>query len=148
MLRLLGELLFAPLGELGEAVAAVGGLGRNFKQFVLQCRNAGQDFLPRALLGLVFRLHLAQASDGLFPLGHEALKVRLCRLEALGLGPTRIPTLGMTIYYAIRAVAMLRGMWWWLGFPILTLTIIFVGFFLIATGLDEIANPRLRGVKS
>jgi len=68
-------------------------------------------------------------------------------LEALGLGPTRIPTLGMTIYYAIRAVAMLRGMWWWLGFPILTLTIIFVGFFLIATGLDEIANPRLRGVK-
>ena len=72
----------------------------------------------------------------------------LRRLEALGLGPTRIPTLGMTIYYAIRAVAMLRGMWWWLGFPILTLTIIFVGFFLIATGLDEIANPRLRGVKS
>jgi len=69
-------------------------------------------------------------------------------LEALGLGPTRIPTLGMTIYYAIRAVAMLRGMWWWLGFPILTLTIIFVGFFLIATGLDEIANPRLRGVKA
>ncbi len=68
-------------------------------------------------------------------------------LEALGLGPTRIPTLGMTIYYAIRAVAMLRGMWWWLGFPIVTLTIIFVGFFLIATGLDEIANPRLRGVK-
>jgi len=68
-------------------------------------------------------------------------------LEALGLGPTRIPTLGMTIYYAIRAVAMLRGMWWWLGFPILTLVIIFTGFFLIATGLDEIANPRLRGVK-
>jgi peptide/nickel transport system permease protein len=53
----------------------------------------------------------------------------------------------MTIYYAIRAVAMLRGMWWWLGFPIVTLVIIFVGFFLIATGLDEIANPRLRGVK-
>jgi len=38
-------------------------------------------------------------------------------------------------------------MWWRLGFPILTLTIIFVGFFLIATGLGEIANPRLRGVK-
>ena len=24
-------------------------------------------------------------------------------LEALGLGPTRVPTLGMTIYYAMRA---------------------------------------------
>jgi len=69
-------------------------------------------------------------------------------LEALGLGPTRIPTLGMTIYYAIRAVAVLRGMWWWWGFPILTLVLIFLGFFLTATGLDEIANPRLRGVRS
>jgi peptide/nickel transport system permease protein len=69
-------------------------------------------------------------------------------LEALGLGPTRIPTLGMTIYYAIRAVAVLRGMWWWWGFPILTLIIIFLGLFLMATGLDEIANPRLRGVRS
>lgn len=68
-------------------------------------------------------------------------------LEALGLGPTRVPTLGMTIFYAIRGAAVLRGMWWWWGFPILTLVIIFTGLFLIATGLDEIANPRLRGAK-
>ena len=66
-------------------------------------------------------------------------------LEALGLGPTRIPTLGMTIYYAINSAAILRGMWWWWGFPILILLILFIGLFLIATGLDEIANPRLRG---
>lgn len=68
-------------------------------------------------------------------------------LEALGLGPTRIPTLGMTIFYAIRAAAILRGMWWWWGFPILLLVIIFVGLFLMTIGLDEIANPRLRGVQ-
>ena len=69
-------------------------------------------------------------------------------LEALGLGPTRIPTLGMTIFYAIRAAAILRGMWWWWGIPILMLIIIFTGLFLIAVGLDEIANPRLRGVQA
>jgi peptide/nickel transport system permease protein len=69
-------------------------------------------------------------------------------LEALGLGPTRIPTLGMTIFYAIRAAAILRGMWWWWGFPILMLVVIFSGLFLIAVGLDEIANPRLRGVQA
>ena len=69
-------------------------------------------------------------------------------LEALGLGPTRIPTLGMTIFYAIRGAAILRGMWWWWGFPILLLMIIFTGLFMIATGLDEVANPRLRGVKA
>lgn len=69
-------------------------------------------------------------------------------LEALGLGPTRVPTLGMTIFYAIRAASILRGMWWWWGFPILMLIIIFTGLFLIAVGLDEIANPRLRGVQA
>jgi peptide/nickel transport system permease protein len=68
-------------------------------------------------------------------------------LEALGLGPTRIPTLGMTIFYAIRSSAIIRGMWWWWGFPIVVLIIIFTGFFLMATGLDEIANPRLRGAR-
>ena len=66
-------------------------------------------------------------------------------LEALGLGPTRIPTLGMTIFYSIRGSGILRGMWWWWGFPIVVLVIIFTGLFLIATGLDEVANPRLRG---
>lgn len=69
-------------------------------------------------------------------------------LEALGLGPTRIPTLGMTIFYAIRAAAILRGMWWWWGPPILILIILFTGLFLMNIGLDEIANPRLRGKKA
>jgi peptide/nickel transport system permease protein len=68
-------------------------------------------------------------------------------LEALGLGPTRIPTLGTTIFYAIRGSAVLRDMWWWWGFPILTLVLIFSGLFLIAIGLDEIANPRLKRFK-
>jgi peptide/nickel transport system permease protein len=66
-------------------------------------------------------------------------------LEVLGLGPTRIPTLGMTIFYAIRAAAILRGMWWWWGIPIVALIIVFSGLFLMTVGLDEIANPRLRG---
>jgi peptide/nickel transport system permease protein len=68
-------------------------------------------------------------------------------LEALGLGPTRLPTLGMTIFHSIRAAAIIRGMWWWWGFPILILVVIFSGLFLIAIGLDEIANPRLRGAR-
>jgi peptide/nickel transport system permease protein len=69
-------------------------------------------------------------------------------VETLGLGPTRIPTLGTTINGALRATAMFRGMWWWWGPPIVVLVIIFMGLFLINIGLDEIANPRLRGLKS
>lgn len=69
-------------------------------------------------------------------------------LEALGLGPQRIPTLGMTVSNAISGSAILRGMWWWWGFPTLVLMVIFIGLFLLAIGLDEVANPRLRGAKA
>jgi peptide/nickel transport system permease protein len=48
----------------------------------------------------------------------------------------------MTIYYAIRAAAILRGMWWWWGIPILALIIFQRALFLMTIGLDEIANPR------
>ncbi len=68
-------------------------------------------------------------------------------LELLGLGPTRIPTLGMAISNALRASAILRGMWWWWGFPIMILISIFMALFLMTIGLDEIANPRLRGAQ-
>jgi peptide/nickel transport system permease protein len=65
-------------------------------------------------------------------------------LEVLGLGPQRVPTLGVTIFFALESAAILRGMWWWWGFPTLILVNIFVGLLLINLGLDEIANPRLR----
>lgn len=65
-------------------------------------------------------------------------------LEVLGLGPQRIPSLGVTIFFSIQAAAILRDMWWWWGLPTLILIIIFIGLLLINLGLDEVANPRLR----
>ncbi|HEV7277539.1 MAG TPA: ABC transporter permease [Devosiaceae bacterium] len=65
-------------------------------------------------------------------------------LEVLGLGPTRIPTLGTTISAAIDGAAIFRGMWWWWAFPTLVLVILFSGLLLINIGLDTISNPRLR----
>jgi peptide/nickel transport system permease protein len=65
-------------------------------------------------------------------------------LEALGLGPQNDPTLGMTIYWANHFNALLRGMWWWWLPPIVAVVTLFIGLFLLAAGLDEIANPRLR----
>jgi peptide/nickel transport system permease protein len=65
-------------------------------------------------------------------------------LEALGLGPQNEPTIGMTIYWAISFNALLRGLWWWWVTPIVVIVILFVGLFLLSSGLDEVANPRLR----
>ncbi|MCB0061860.1 MAG: ABC transporter permease, partial [Caldilineaceae bacterium] len=39
-------------------------------------------------------------------------------LAALGLGPLREPTLGVTIYWVINQSAFLRGLWWWGAVPI------------------------------
>jgi peptide/nickel transport system permease protein len=69
-------------------------------------------------------------------------------LEALGLGPTRVPSLGLIINNALTSSALVRGMvWWWLP-PIIILILIFIGFFVMTIGLDEVANPRLRGFKN
>jgi len=65
-------------------------------------------------------------------------------IEAMGLGPRNSPTLGMTIYYIMNFSGFLLGMWWWIVPPISALIILFVGLYLINTGLDEIANPRLK----
>jgi peptide/nickel transport system permease protein len=65
-------------------------------------------------------------------------------LEAIGLGPNDVHTLGTTIYWAEKFSAVLRGQWWWWGPPIVAISFIFVGMFLLSSGLDRIANPKLR----
>jgi peptide/nickel transport system permease protein len=65
-------------------------------------------------------------------------------LEALGLGSRQEPTLGMTIYWMMLEGAFLRDLWWWVLEPIVVLILLFVGLYLLSSGLDEFANPRLR----
>jgi peptide/nickel transport system permease protein len=65
-------------------------------------------------------------------------------LSALGLGPQRDPTLGVTIYWVMTQNAFVRGMWWWAAVPISVIVLIFIMLFFISSGLDELANPRVR----
>jgi peptide/nickel transport system permease protein len=65
-------------------------------------------------------------------------------LEALGLGAIDVPTLGMTIYWAIYNSALLQGFWWVWVPAIVVMVVLFIGLFLISAGLDRWANPRLR----
>jgi peptide/nickel transport system permease protein len=65
-------------------------------------------------------------------------------LEAIGLGNFSTPTLGMTIYFNIQFSSITLGMWWWWLPPLAAIVIVFVGLFLISSGLDEWSNPRLR----
>lgn len=65
-------------------------------------------------------------------------------LEALGLGPVREPTIGMTIRWAVYHSAIFNQWWWWVLWPVLALILIFASLALINRGLDELANPRVR----
>ncbi|MGD8462740.1 MAG: ABC transporter permease [Anaerolineae bacterium] len=65
-------------------------------------------------------------------------------LETLGLGPTRVSTLGGTIYDAYVGTALSLNMWWWWGLPTVLLSLMFIGLLLVNLGFDEISNPRLR----
>ena len=50
----------------------------------------------------------------------------------------------MTLYWVNYNAAMINGWWWWWVPPIVVIVILFMGLFLVAVGLDEFANPRLR----
>ncbi|MGI8475453.1 MAG: ABC transporter permease [Thermomicrobiales bacterium] len=65
-------------------------------------------------------------------------------LEMLGLGPFEAPTLGMTLYWVNYNAAIINGWWWWWTPPIVMISFLFTGLFLVAVGLDEVSNPRLR----
>ena len=65
-------------------------------------------------------------------------------LAVLGLGPTESPDLGMTLYWVLYNAAIINGWWWWWVPPIIAIALLFIALFLVAVGLDEIANPRLR----
>jgi peptide/nickel transport system permease protein len=65
-------------------------------------------------------------------------------LEALGLGPQNEPTMGMTIYWSMFYTAIIRDLWWWWLPPIVIITYIFMALYIVSSGLDQFANPRLR----
>jgi peptide/nickel transport system permease protein len=65
-------------------------------------------------------------------------------LEVLGLGSFDSVTIGMTLYWVIYYAAIINSWWWWWLPPIIIIIILFTGLFLMAVGLDELSNPRLR----
>lgn len=81
---------------------------------------------------------------GTFVASISAAVLAAIGLEMLGLGPFEAPTLGMTLYWVNYNAAIVNGWWWWWVPPIVVIAILFTGLFLVAVGLDEVSNPRIR----
>lgn len=93
-----------------------------------------REILPNLLPYLAASLVVAVSSAVLASIG----------LEVLGLGPMDAPTIGMTLFWISYNAAVINGWWWWWLPPIVVIGVLFISLFLIAAGLDEVANPRLR----
>jgi peptide/nickel transport system permease protein len=70
----------------------------------------------------------------------------LVGLEVIGLGPGGVVDLGQIIFTAISTGALTLGAWPMFVVPIGLLTLLFAALNLVNIGLDEVYNPRLRGV--
>ena len=93
-----------------------------------------RELLPNLLPYLVGSLVTSVSAGVLASIG----------LDVLGLGPFEAPTLGMTLYWVNYNAAIINGWWWWWLPPIVVIGVLFIGLFLVAVGLDEVANSRIR----
>jgi peptide/nickel transport system permease protein len=58
-------------------------------------------------------------------------------LAVIGLSSADQATLGTMIYWALKYQALLAGRWWWIGPPVIAIIVLFVGLFLLASGLEQ-----------
>ena len=65
-------------------------------------------------------------------------------LSVLGFTDLDTPTVGTMIFWANQHSAMVSGVWWWIVFPTLFVTITFIGLFLLAVSMNEYIDPRSR----
>lgn len=112
---------------------------RGFVQVARLSGMTGPEIITKELLP-----NLLPYLVGTFVTSISAAVLAAIGLEMLGLGPFEAPTLGMTLYWVNYNAAIINGWWWWWTPPIVAIFILFTGLFLVAVGLDELANPRLR----
>jgi peptide/nickel transport system permease protein len=67
-------------------------------------------------------------------------------LEFLGLGDSGKSSWGVALYWATTNSSVLQGEWWFFLFPGLAIGLTVLALTLIQTGIDEVSNPRLRGL--
>ncbi|MCY4064432.1 MAG: ABC transporter permease [Chloroflexi bacterium] len=63
-------------------------------------------------------------------------------LAVIGLSSLEEATLGTMIYWALQHQALLGQRWWWIGSPVVAIILLFIGLFLISTGISSLSAER------
>jgi peptide/nickel transport system permease protein len=63
-------------------------------------------------------------------------------LAIIGLSSADQTSLGGMIYWALQHQALLGKKWWWIGSPVVATVFLFVGLFLVATGVSQLSAEK------
>lgn len=110
------------------------------REFINTARFSGANtftILTREILPYVFAWSLANfVNTVLVAIATES------GLAVIGLSSLEQSTLGSMIYWALQHQALLGQRWWWIGSPVVAVILLFVGLFLLATGVSELSAER------
>ena len=110
------------------------------REFINTARFSGSNtftILTREILPYVFSWSLANfVNTVLVAIATES------GLAVIGLSSLEQSTLGSMIYWALQHQALLGQRWWWIGSPVVAVILLFVGLFLLATGVSELSAER------
>jgi peptide/nickel transport system permease protein len=67
-------------------------------------------------------------------------------LDFIGLGPSGTISLGMMMQLSVQNSALQLHLWWWFLPPGLAIMALVGSLYIMNVGLDEVFNPRLRGM--
>lgn len=110
------------------------------REFINTARFSGSNtftIIVREILPYVFAWALANfVNTVLVAIATES------GLAVIGLSSLEQATLGTMIYWALQHQALLGARWWWIGSPVVSIILLFVSLFLVATGVSALSAER------
>jgi peptide/nickel transport system permease protein len=116
------------------------------RDFILAARASGESTW-RILFGELMPNMISRIAAAFVLVFYIAILVD-AGLEFLGFGDLSKPSWGVALYWATVNSSVLQGEWWAFLFPGLAIALTVFSLTLVLAGIDEVSNPRLRGIKT
>jgi peptide/nickel transport system permease protein len=115
------------------------------QDFILAARVAGEP-TRRIVFGELMPNMLSRIAAGFAFVFVQAVFYEAA-LEFLGFGDANKISWGTILFWATNNSTLLQGEWWHFVFPGCAISLTILAIIFINYGIDELSNPRLRGVK-
>jgi peptide/nickel transport system permease protein len=115
------------------------------QDFILASKVAGEP-TRRIVFGELMPNMLSRIAAGFAFVFVQAVFYEAA-LEFLGFGDANKVSWGTILFWATNNSTLLQGEWWHFVFPGAAISLTILAIIFINYGIDELSNPRLRGVK-